>query len=240
MKNFNEWLDTFNDEEQEEILEKAFDENEEIAAVEMGYRTLEEVADGYFNNVYSIYAHVNEFKNSYILFLDNQPCKESKVYNNKEEALEELKKLENSLYKSIDKQIEEFKAGLQEDKNRVEIEVKKEYNNSGNYYSFNIYLDENLLVDGVFNLDPEEVKKDIESIDNFKEEIYNEYNIFVTDVKKTKSNFERYYDFEFTKGENIFTTTVHIPGSLQGKTRNTIDFIKDIDIEEILENLDIE
>lgn len=175
----------------------------------MGYTNDENVSNRYFKDEYPLMAYVNKVNGMYILFLD-EDYEDKMVYDNKEEALIDLKKLKDSLCMSIDKQIEIFNKEIGDYRNRIYVSPKREYNNSRYFYSFNIELDDNLFEDGTFNLDADEVISDIKIYENLKKKLINEYSLDITKIKKIKNGFERYYEFELEKDGNYLITEIHI------------------------------
>lgn len=238
-ENFDKWLENFSEEEQEEITDMLCESQEGDKIVFLGFSNNEDVADAYFENECENLAYLRKMKDNYILFAD-EGIVPTMVFNNLQEAETELKKLENSLYPSIEKQIEKFENEIGKYMDRIDIRVKAESNNNGHFYSFDIRLDGYLLEDGIFELDAEDIIEDIKTYDGLKEEIRKKYKIDIISIRKKRDNFERYYIFELEKGHDYITKEIHIPNILQGKSRKISDFIKLLDMNEILEQLEEE
>lgn len=143
-------------------------------------------------------------------------------------------------YPTIESEMAYFKNALLPSlQNRTDIEVHKEYNNGGHFHSYNIYLDNNLIEDGVFKLEAESFSNEVEMLDELIQHLDSNYGINLTNIQKEKHNFERYYNFDLNKtyesDMGVFTFTqnhsIHIKGG-QGQPRTTIDTI--------LNNLDID
>lgn len=179
----------------------------------------------------------------YYVNTENQDYVEAEyVFESKNEAIKFVDELgeEFQSYPTIEAEMAYFKSALAPSlQNRTEIEVKKEYNNGGHFHSYNIYLDNNLIEDGVFKLEAVSFSNEVEMLDELIQHLDSNYGINLTNIQKEKHNFERYYNFDLNKtyesDMGVFTFTqnhsIHIKGG-QGQPRTTIDTI--------LNNLDID
>lgn len=236
-------------------LEELYDDNElyldqsfEKTNYSLGFSNEESASDSYFNGEYS--HHYEDLVCVYKLcpsMIDNEDVKLPSddlyliatysdngsellyVVNNYDEA-EEIA----SEYAEWNYQIRPLEEELEELNERLpkgyRAEIKREYNNSGYFHSFNIYSIEGLVYDGVFVITDDL----IDEINQIEEALNKDINGWkITDITKEEGfpSWNKIYVVTYSKDgydiEREITLDGHNWGTwLQGKPRNTIDVIK--------------
>lgn len=232
---YKEWIKNLTEDEVEQIEDKMIDCDLVEQCLKMGYASEEDVAWGYFRDREPLYAELREINGYNVITKGEEDFDKSLVYDDKEEAMKKILTFENTLYPSIENQIETFQNELGDYCGRVDVIAKQEFNNGGNFYSFNIQLDDMLFEDGVFSLNADEIIRDIKVFDSLECTLKNEYGIKILSIEKTRDNFERYYELELKKDDNYITTEIHIPCWTQGSPKKIVSFVNDLDIDAILE-----
>ena len=239
---WNEWLDLqgFDDEAVERLEEKIWECHPDVYLDEVskGFKTLEDVARNYFNDQgYSRYATLSKWDGWFILCEDNEDdSSEWIVFHNENEDRKELQLLESYFYPSIEESIKQFKSDLKhlspQFAEQIDIDVIQEFNNSGHFHSYNLYLDNQLILDGVFFLNANDCYNEFKNFQIFKD-LLESKQIYIEGIKKERSTigFDRYYVFTFESlidGSWVqieHPITVHVP---QGQPRTTTDFLESI------------
>ena len=156
------------------------------------------------------------------------------LFENLEEAQNYLKSLENTELESIEKIMNDFMRLLNDS---FDIKAREEYNNSGEWVSFNIYYNGDLIYDGAF-IDTLEDKlaEELNSLTNVQEWMLDE-GFKITSIQKVKGFPSWNKSYEVTIEKDDFSTTVEVEiRGMQGRPRNTLNFIKDkIDIDELID-----
>lgn len=247
----DDWIHSLDlsDEDEEDklrdsIIQDSLNDGDFISEVYKGFDHQEDVKNAYFSEgVYEPVATVVEYKYKehtvYILIDTVGVCDVETyftIYKDKVQALKDMRELEGTGYPSIEKQIASFNKKIGD--YDIVVKVKEEYlMPHGYFYSFNLYLDGELLVDTLFKLDAEEVLKQIEGMESIKKYL-EENNLSLDSIKKTRSNFERYYEIEIGMKGSCYTVEreIHIPCYFQGQQKNIADFLRtELDIDDILE-----
>lgn len=237
-KLFSEWIGQFDEDTRYDIEDMIGDSSYDIASVEMGCHNNEHQANEYFeSDRYADFARIASVDDSYVLYTDNEAI-EWVVYDNKSEAIQDMDKLGNTLLPTIQTQIDEFKSELDaEMRDKISVKAKREFNSSGSFYSFNIYFEDDLLIDGIFSLNADGIINDVTTLNNLKKHLQNEYGIDIISIEKIRHHFDRYYELILFKDGYSITKKINICGTTQGRTKKTVDYIEMLDIDEILEEL---
>lgn len=176
------------------------------------------------------FIYIEDSYNSWIQFFDNW-----------DEAYDVFITLENSEKPYVEDYLYEFEKMVDE---RVAYSfVDARYN--GVHNDFQVYMDEMLIIDNARKLEEDEADE-FASFVNFKNEIEEEYGIYITDCQKYKHDvgFTRGYTITFEKDGASVEKDIELTGynSLlfaQGNKRNIKNIIeKTIDIEDLLEELE--
>ncbi len=210
------FLSTLTEKEQEVVDTFIESDNEAICEVLIGYRSEEDQTIGYFKGRYPDIAQLYEFKIEdginkgiyYLLITESYDEYTYQICKNKTFALKEIAELENSEFPNIDDLISTFKCHFIED---IRVEVKKEHNNGGHFHSYNIYYNDELILDGVFSLNEDIIAETKACIELIDDEI-NGYKI--NSIKKCKGNpsWNKSYVIEFEKKSITVEYEVNLDG----------------------------
>ena len=170
-------------------------------------------------------------------------------FDNEEEALDELKELENSEQPYVEEYIEDF-----EKKVNAELEQQKLDRNFINVkfdevkQDFQIYVNGDILIiDNAKELGADEIDEVISFIE-FMNEMKEKHEIFIVDCEKHKDSigFNRYYTFTFMKDGIEVEEDIELSGWIgqrysQGNKRTIKELIEnEIDIDELLDEFEEE
>lgn len=237
-----EFLEKINEETNLNLEEEdIYDFGGYIDSVDVGYYGAEHQSNGYFDdsypataNLYKLSVVASELEGYYLLYEDAAGYYDGDytIFDNLEEARNELDSLEHTELPSIEEIIKEFDTLTE---NKFEIEPRWENNNSGNYVSFNIYYKHCLIYDGAFisNLDDNLAKNLFETIKVFDEGLKG-YTIDSIEKLSGDPSWEKYYEVRFSRGDFEDYKDIDLHHYLQGEPRNVIDVItNEIDFEEL-------
>lgn len=251
--NVLEWLErkfgrALTEEELEEEFETIIENQEYVLDVVLGYDSEEQAADAYFKGEgLPREAYLAMYDDVYLLKVDGTPDEEQEVFTSRLEGVKAILALEGTLYPSIETMLAQFEDELEAMDPilaaRVEIKVVREDNNSGHWWSFNIYYRDCLLGDGIFELDTETIQQKAQEFEAIHTS-YKRQGIMVEYIRKVKaSNFQRYYEFLFEKEiDDDFvrlTDCAEISPFLQGRPRWTTKYLESCqeDIEQQFESI---
>lgn len=174
-----------------------------LDSVVMGYPDLETQAYGYFNGGESFGQDTlgaNLYKladNLYVV--EEEDYDESgtlTIFDNEEKAKEYFQKQENILYPSIETEIENFLWNIEGiDSRNIEIEVNRIGNNNGYFVDYQVIYKDFIIEDGIFSLNPEQIKNDINDFIDFEKELA-EKDLELFQLEKVRDRFDIGYKIE--------------------------------------------
>lgn len=162
-------------------------------------------------------------------------------HSDKEEAEIQFDYLKGSEEPFIEDEIDTFKSTVKEALNYdVQIKVKLEVSHP--FYTYNIYDNDVLIVDGAYDLD-EAAKADVINYIEFKNYLESQ-NLYLDSIEKQIDGFTRYYIVSIGMYGKYDTVDVDIPmdgeayakGYYQGVKRSLVDVFKDfIDMDDLIQ-----
>lgn len=164
-------------------------------------------------------------------------------YSHKEEAEIQFDYLKGSEEPFIEDEIEKFKTSIKETLNfEIQVEVKEEFRDP--FYTYNIYDNDVLIVDGTYDLD-EGAKVDVINYIEFKNYLESQ-NLYLDSIEKQIDGFTRYYIVSIGMYGKYDTVDVEVPmdgkafakGYYQGVKRSLVDVFKDfVDMDDLMKQL---
>lgn len=164
-------------------------------------------------------------------------------YSDKEEAEIQFDYLKGSEEPFIEDEIDKFKTSIKETLNfEIQVEVKEEFRDP--FYTYNVYDDDVLIVDGTYNLD-EGAKADVINYIEFKNYLESQ-NLCLDSIEKQIDGFTRYYIVSIGMYGKYGTVDVEVPmdgkafakGYYQGVKRSLVDVFKDfVDMDDLMQQL---
>lgn len=224
-----DWIKRFSNDEIALINSIIF-KGKSINNVIMGYRSEEEVANDYFyalKNTKTISAYLKELTirdNIYYLLIVSDEIITSRVYENYNLAKEQLFNLKDSLYPSIQAQIEEFKSELGVFAPIIDITVTREEKSNLHQYSFNIFLNNKIFEKRAFILSAADTLEDIANINMLSDELINNYNATIISISKKLIEHKIHYLFDIKINDIVKKLDICI----SGKYSNIEDYLKEI------------
>lgn len=162
-------------------------------------------------------------------------------YSDKEEAEIQFDYLKGSEEPFIEDEIDKFKTSIKETLNfEIQVEVKEEFRDP--FYTYNIYDNDVLIVDGTYDLD-EAAKIDVINYIEFKNYLESQ-NLYLDSIEKQIDGFTRYYVVSIGMYGKYDTVDIDIPmdgkafsrGYYQGVQRSLVDVFKDfVDIDDLMQ-----
>lgn len=176
-----------------------------------------------------------------LVWVDDFDGDEYYFYSDKEEAKTQFDYLKDSEEPFIENEIDTFKSTVKEALNYdVQIKVKSEVGHP--FYTYNIYDNDVLIVDGAYDLD-ETTKTDVVNYIEFKNYLES-LNLYLDSIEKQIDGFTRYYDVSIGLYGKHDTVDIDIPmdgnayakGYYQGVKRSLVDVFKDfVDIDDLMQ-----
>ena len=162
-------------------------------------------------------------------------------YSDKEEAEIQFDYLKGSEEPFIEDEIDKFKTSIKETLNfEIQVEVKEEFRDP--FYTYNIYDNDVLIVDGTYDLD-EAAKTDVINYIEFKSYLAS-LNLYLDSIEKQIDGFTRYYIVSIGMYGKYDTIDIDIPmdgnafvkGYYQGVKRSLVDVFKDfVDMDDLMQ-----
>ena len=162
-------------------------------------------------------------------------------YADKEEAEIQFDYLKGSEEPFIEDEIDKFKTSIKETLNfEIQVEVKKEFRDP--FYTYNIYDNDVLIVDGTYDLD-EAAKTDVINYIEFKNYLKSQ-NLYLDSIEKQVDGFARYYIVSIGMYGKYDTIDIDIPmdgnafakGYYQGVKRSLVNVFKDfVDMDDLMQ-----
>lgn len=164
-------------------------------------------------------------------------------HSDKEEAEIQFDYLKGSEEPFIENEIDKFKTSIKETLNfEIQVEVKEEFRDP--FYTYNIYDNDVLIVDGTYDLD-EAVKTDVINYIEFKNYLAS-LNLYLDSIEKQIDGFTRYYIVSIGMYGKYGTVDIEVPmdgkafakGYYQGVKRSLVDVFKDfVDMDDLMQQL---
>lgn len=176
-----------------------------------------------------------------LVWVDDYDGDEYYFYSEKEEAEIQFEYLKGSEEPFIEDEIDKFKTSIKETLNfEIQVEVKEEFRDP--FYTYNIYDNDVLIVDGTYDLD-EAAKTDVINYIEFKNYLESQ-NLYLDSIEKQIDGFTRYYIVSIGMYGKYDTVDVEVPmdgkafskGYYQGVKRSLVDVFKDfVDIDDLIQ-----
>lgn len=164
-------------------------------------------------------------------------------HSDKEEAEIQFDYLKGSEEPFIENEIDKFKTSIKETLNfEIQVEVKDEFRDP--FYTYNIYDNDVLIVDGTYDLD-EATKTDVINYVEFKNYLAS-LNLYLDSIEKQIDGFTRYYIVSIGMYGKYGTVDIEVPmdgkafakGYYQGVKRSLVDVFKDfVDMDDLMQQL---
>lgn len=178
-----------------------------------------------------------------LVWVDDYNGDEYYFYSDAEEAKAQFDCLKDSEEPFIEDEIDTFKSTIKEALNYgIQVEVKSEVGYP--FYTYNIYDNDVLIVDGTYNLD-EGAKADVINYIEFKNYLESQ-NLYLDSIEKQIDGFTRYYIVSIGMYGKYDTIDIDIPmdgkafvkGYYQGVKRSLVDVFKDfVDMDDLVQQL---
>lgn len=162
-------------------------------------------------------------------------------HSEKEEAEIQFDYLKGSEEPFIEDEINKFKTSIKETLNfEIQVEVKEEFRDP--FYTYNIYDNDVLIVDGAYDLD-EGTKADVINYIEFKNYLESQ-NLYLDSIEKKIDGFTRYYIVSIGMYDKYGTVDIEVPmdgkafakGYYQGVKRSLVDVFKDfVDMDDLMQ-----
>lgn len=178
-----------------------------------------------------------------LVWVDDYNGDEYYFYSDVEEAKAQFDCLKDSEEPFIEDEIDTFKSTIKEALNYdIQVEVKSEAGHP--FYTYNIYDNDVLIVDGTYDLD-EVAKTDVINYIEFKNYLESQ-NLYLDSIEKQIDGFTRYYIVSIGMYGKYDTIDIDIPmdgkafvkGYYQGVKRSLVDVFKDfVDMDDLMQQL---
>lgn len=175
-----------------------------------------------------------------LVWVDDYNGDEYYFYSDAEEAKAQFDCLKGSEEPFIEDEIDKFKTSIKETLNfEIQVEVKEEFRDP--FYTYNIYDNDVLIVDGTYDLD-EGAKADVINYIEFKNYLESQ-NLYLDSIEKQIDGFTRYYIVSIGMCGKYDTVDVEVPmdgkafakGYYQGVKRSLVDVFKDfVDMDDLM------
>lgn len=176
-----------------------------------------------------------------LVWVDDYNGDEYYFYSDAEEAKAQFDCLKDSEEPFIEDEIDTFKSTIKEALNYdVQVEVKSEVGYP--FYTYNIYDNDVLIVDGTYDLD-EAAKTDVINYIEFKNYLESQ-NLYLDSIEKQIDGFTRYYIVSIGMYGKYDTIDIDIPMDgeafakryYQGVKRSLVDVFKDfVDMDDLMQ-----
>lgn len=176
-----------------------------------------------------------------LVWVDDDNGDEFYFHSDKEEAEIQFDYLKGSEEPFIEDEIDKFKTSIKETLNfEIQVEVKEEFRDP--FYTYNIYDNDVLIVDGTYDLD-EAAKTDVINYIEFKNYLAS-LNLYLDSIEKQIDGFTRYYIVSIGMYGKYDTVDVEVPmdgkafakGYYQGMKRSLVDVFKDfVDMDDLMQ-----
>lgn len=176
-----------------------------------------------------------------LVWVDDYDGDEYYFYSDQEEAKTQFDYLKDSEEPFIEHEIDKFKTSIKETLNfEIQVKVKEEFRDP--FYTYNIYDNDVLIVDGTYDLD-EAAKADVINYIEFKNYLESQ-NLYLDSIEKQVDGFTRYYIVSIGMYGKYDTIDIDIPmdgkafskGYYQGVKRNLVDVFKDfVDMDDLMQ-----
>lgn len=178
-----------------------------------------------------------------LVWVDDYNGDEYYFYSDAEEAKIQFNYLKDSEEPFIENVIGVFKSAIKKALNYdIQVEVKSEVGYP--FYTYNIYDNDVLIVDGTYDLD-EAAKTDVINYIEFKNYLESQ-NLYLDSIEKQIDGFTRYYIVSIGMYGKYDTIDIDIPmdgnafvkGYYQGVKRSLVDVFKDfVDMDDLMQQL---
>lgn len=248
MKEFYAFLKE-NNLDNEYYFEDFFPEwNDYDDSITIGFLDEETQANGYFKEGYPLTAETYTLKEEahafgykYGVIIADDDYVEYYIFKTKEEAFEYAKSLENTKLLSIEEYIEDFKKLLLNDYIDI-VPIYEATGPHGYYTSYNIYMNDMLVIDGAYVLD-EKLAEEVKMINDFLDNDLELNGYSITSIKKISGfpSWEKLYEIGLRKNDFYTTVEIDLHYYPQKMTRNVVDIIvKEIDWDSLEEEYESE
>lgn len=176
-----------------------------------------------------------------LIWVDDYNGDEYYFYSDKEEAKTQFDYLKDSEEPFIENEIDVFKSAIKEELNYgVQVKVKSECGHP--FYTYNVYDNDVLIVDGTYDLD-EAAKTDVINYIEFKNYLESQ-NLYLDSIEKQIDGFTRYYIISIGMYGKYGTVDIEVPmdgkafskGYYQGVKRSLVDVFKDfVDMDDLMQ-----
>lgn len=178
-----------------------------------------------------------------LVWVDDYNGDEYYFYSYAEEAKAKFDCLKDSEEPFIEDEIDTFKSTIKEELNYdIQVEVKSEVGHP--FYTYNIYDNDVLIVDGTYDLD-NGAKADVINYIEFKNYLESQ-NLYLDSIEKQIDGFTRCYIVSIGMYGKYNTIDIDIPmdgeafakGYYQGVKRSLVDVFKDfVDMDNLIQQL---
>ena len=176
-----------------------------------------------------------------LVWINDDNGDEFYFHSDKEDAEIQFDYLKDSEEPFIEDEVDKFKTSIKETLNfEIQVEVKEEFRDP--FYTYNIYDNDVLIVDGTYDLD-EGAKADVINYIEFKNYLESQ-NLYLDSIEKQIDGFTRYYIVSIGMYGQYDTIDIDIPmdgkafskGYYQGVKRSLIDVFKDfVDMDDLMQ-----
>lgn len=176
-----------------------------------------------------------------LVWINDDNGDEFYFHSDKEDAEIQFDYLKDSEEPFIEDEVDKFKTSIKETLNfEIQVEVKKEFRDP--FYTYNIYDNDVLIVDGTYNLD-EGAKADVINYIEFKNYLESQ-NLYLDSIEKQVDGFTRYYIVSIGMYSKYNTIDIDIPmdgnafakGYYQGVKRSLVNVFKDfVDMDDLMQ-----
>ena len=178
-----------------------------------------------------------------LVWVDDYNGDEYYFYSDKEKAKAQFDDLKDSEEPFIENEIDGFKSTIKKALNYdVQVKVKSECGDP--FYTYNIYDNDVIIVDGTYDLD-EAAKTDVINYIEFKNYLAS-LNLYLDSIEKQVDGFTRYYIVSIGMYGKYGTVDIEVPmdgkayvkGYYQGVKRSLVDVFKDfVDMDDLMQQL---
>lgn len=176
-----------------------------------------------------------------LVWVDDYDGDEFYFHSDREKAEIQFDHLKNSEAPFIENVINEFETDIKKLLNYdIQVKVKSECGDP--FYTYNIYDNDVLIVDGTYDLD-EGAKTDVINYIEFKNYLESQ-NLYLDSIEKQVDGFTRYYDVSIGMCGKHDTVDIDIPmdgnafakGYYQGVKRSLVNVFKDfVDMDDLMQ-----
>lgn len=145
-------------------------------------------------------------------------------FDNLEEAKRECEQFKNSELPSLEDELNELNKRLP---NNCYAIIKREFNNGGHFYSYNVYDEQGIIYDGHF-YGGDDLIEEVNQIEDAKKNFAKDHDGWnIKGIKKVKGfpSWEKSYVVSLEKNGEYLEEEFPISGIEQGRPRNVLKFI---------------